>query len=265
MFPFFFCSLVFLLRLFLAPHHHRCNNGDPATKETCPSNNAPMCHSCLTSFTLSSDSTRCDPCAFGKFGASPGVCTNCTAGRYEDSIGSLACKECARGQSQEQGGMTACSPCDVGTFANVTLLEQCYDCPKGYYVEYPGSASCFSCSPGKFAPVKRSLKCNDCPSGRLQRLAEQPSCYSVEAGQVVAEGGSASIRVPLGSKICGENSGCTDEKAPFEACMPGTYGKEPPTTLCYDCEAGESSSQGATKCRAWYQHIFSFFFISSCS
>ena len=220
--------------------------------ETCPSHNTPMCHSCLKSFTLSSDNTTCDPCASGKFGFSPGVCTNCTAGRYEDSIGSLACKECARGQSQEQGGKIKCSPCDVGTFANVTLLEQCYDCPKGYYVENPGSASCFSCSPGKFAPVKRSLKCNDCPSGRLQRLAEQPSCYSVEAGQVVAEGGSASIRVPPGSKICGESSGCTDEKDPFEACMPGTYGKEPPTTLCYDCEAGESSSQGATKCRAWY-------------
>jgi hypothetical protein len=90
----------------------------------------------------------------------------------------------------------------------------------------------------------------------------------VEAGQVVAEGGSASIQVPLGSKICGESSGCTDEKAPFEACMPGTYGKEPPTTQCYDCEAGESSSQGATKCQAWYEHIFLFFsfpFFSSCS
>ena len=108
--------------------------------------------------------------------------------------------------------------------------------------------------------MKKSLKCNDCPSGWLQRLAEQPSCYSVEAGQVVAEGGSASIRVPLGSKICGESSGCTDEKAPFEACMSGTYGKEPPTTQCYDCEAGESSSQGATKCQAWYEHIFVPFF-----
>ena len=225
--------------------------------ETCPSHNTPMCHSCLVSFTLSSDNTKCDRCASGKFGASPGVCTNCMAGRYEDSKGSLACKECARGQSQEQGGKTTCSPCDVGTFANVTLLEQCYDCPKGYYVEYPGSASCFSCSPGKFAPVAKSLKCKDCPSGYLQRLAEQSLCYSVEAGQVVAEGGSASIQVPLGSKICDEQGDSCETTAPFEACMPGTYGKDPPTTQCYDCEAGKSSTQGAIKCQAWYEHMFS--------
>ena len=208
-----------------------------------------MCQSCLESFTLSPDNKTCDPCASGKFGASPGVCTNCTAGRYEDSKGSLTCKECARGQSQEHGGKTACSPCDVGTFANVTLLEQCYDCPKGYYVEYPGSASCFSCSPGKFAPAAKSLKCDDCPSGRLQRFAEQSLCYSVEAGQVVAEGGSASIQVPLGSKICSDSSGCTDEKAPFEACMPGTYGYEPATTLCQTCPAGWSSVKAAAACQ----------------
>jgi len=36
--------------------------------------------------------------------------------------------------------------------------------------------------------------------------------------------GSASIQVPLGSKICGDGSGCTDKKAPFEACTTGFCG-----------------------------------------
>ena len=210
-----------------------------------------MCHNCSRSFVLSPDSTRCDPCAAGKFGASPGVCTNCTAGRYEDSKGSLGCKSCARGQSQEQRGQIECSPCVKGTFANTTLLDQCYDCPKGYFMEYPGSASCFSCSPGKFAPVPNSSKCEDCPRGYLQDQPKKSFCDKVKAGQVVAEGGSASIQVPLGSKICDDNSGCNDNSQ-FEACAAGTYGEKPtPTNQCYDCEAGKSSSQGATNCQAW--------------
>ena len=254
MFSFFSVPSLFLLRLFfLAPHHHRCNNGVPAANETCPSNNALMCQSCSRSFSLSSDSTRCEPCKVGKFGAvsSPGVCTNCGAGRYEDSKGSLECKECAKGQSQEEGKGTKCNPCGVGTFANKTSLKQCYDCPQGYYMNDLGSASCFSCSPGKFASFLGSLKCESCPRGYLQDQPKKSFCDKVKAGQVVAKGGSASIQVPLGSKICDEQGDSCETTAPFEACAAGKYGKEPtPTNQCYNCQAGKSSSRGAIKCQA---------------
>ena len=223
-----------------------------------------MCQSCFTSFVLSSDSKTCDPCNAGKFGASPGVCTNCTVGRYENSQGSLKCKECARGQSQEQRGMIECNPCGVGTFANKTSLEQCYDCPKGYYMNDFGSASCFSCSPGKYAPEPKSLKCTNCPNGYLQEQQKSSSCYSVGAGQVVAKGGSSSIQVPLGSKICDAHGDGCNSVDPFEACTEGTYGKNPPTNQCLKCPAGLSSSRAATECPPWYVSVlFEVFFFHS--
>ena len=243
---------------------HRCKNGHPAANETCPSNDAQMCHSCLTSFTLSSDSKACDPCESGKFGASAGVCTNCDAGRYEDSEGSVKCKECAKGQAQEEGGKIECKLCGTGTFANKTSLEQCYDCPKGYYVNDLGSASCFSCSPGKFTSSLGSLKCEPCPRGYLQDQPKKSFCDKVKPGKVVAEGGSASIQVPFGYKICDEQGDSCETTAPFEACAQGKYGKAPtPTNQCYDCEAGKSSSQGATRCQVWYVVNFFLFFFPS--
>jgi hypothetical protein len=128
-------------------------------------------------------------------------------------------------------------------------------------MEYPGSASCFSCSPGKFAPVPNSSKCEDCPRGYLQDQPKKSFCDKVKAGQVVAEGGSASIQVPLGSKICDDNSGCNSNSL-FEACAAGKYGNLTPTNQCYDCEAGKSSSQGATNCQAWYVVNIFFFLLS---
>jgi hypothetical protein len=111
--------------------------------------------------------------------------------------------------------------------------------------------SCIPCSPGTFASSPGSLTCEDCPAGFLQREPKQARCEKVEDGKVVAEGGSASIQVPAGSKICGDNSGCTDKEAPFEACTTGFYGKVPPTKQCLECPVGFSSSKAATECQAW--------------
>ena len=124
-------------------------------------------------------------------------------------------------------------------------------CPAGTYTNSTGSVSCVPCSPGSFASLPGSLTCDDCPTGWLQSEPKKSVCEKVEDGKVVAEGGSASIQVPAGSKICDDDSDCTDEKAPFEACTTGFYGKDPPTNQCLECPVGYSSSKAATECKAW--------------
>jgi hypothetical protein len=122
--------------------------------------------------------------------------------------------------------------------------------------------SCIPCSPGSFASSPGSLKCKNCPAGWLQSEPMKSCCEKVEAGKVVAEGGSASIQFPVGSKICDEQGDGCESTAPFEACMAGTHGKKPtPTNQCYDCEAGKSSSPGATECQAWYVVNIYFFLL----
>jgi len=124
-----------------------------------------------------------------------------------------------------------------------------------------GLDGCNDCSPGKYGTksgaTSSKLDCTSCPEGWFQDSPGNTTCIEVESGYVVGEGRSASIQVPFGSKICGDgNNTCTDKKAPFEACAAGTYGGNPrPTTQCHDCEAGKSSSQGATKCQEWYVYI----------
>ena len=208
-------------------------------------------------------SVSCLECKQGKFRSTTEIiCTSCPAGYITPSSGSTSCQACPAGSFLKANGQGFLqSTCQRGfTCAGIDSPPQ--QCSKGTYTNSTGSVSCIPCSPGKFASSLGSLKCELCPRGYLQDQPESSFCDKVKAGQVVAKGGSASIQVPLGSKICDDNSVCTDEEAPFEACMAGTYGKVPPTTLCYDCEAGESSSQGATQCQAWYviDHDISFFF-----
>ena len=76
--------------------------------------------------------------------------------------------------------------------------------------------------------------------------------------QHVADGGSASITVPLGSKICSVKPPCECDKcASFEACKEGTRGEDPPSNQCVKCQAGQSSSKAATSCVACDKGKFS--------
>ena len=186
-------------------------------------------------------------------------------------MGATKCKECSSGSSSEAGS-TKCQPVPPGSYSWNGKVRQCERgffctgldsnqsaCEAGRYSSVPGSISCIPCAPGTFASSLGSLECEHCPNGYLQDQPKKSFCDKVKDGEVVAKGGSASIQVPLGSKICDDSSSCMDEKAPFEACMAGTYGSDPPTKQCYDCEAGKSSSKGATECQAWYVIVIIFF------
>ena len=150
----------------------------------------------------------------------------------------------------------ACFSCLPGKYTNgIFPASECMDCPTGWYQNEKSQPFCLPCSPGAFASSLGSFECENCPSGYLQSQPKKSLCEEVDAGKVVADGGSAMIQVPLGSKICDEEEAgdrC-EESAQFEACTAGKYGVAPiPTNRCYDCEAGKSSYQGSTKCQAWY-------------
>ena len=207
-------------------------------------------------------------CESGKYGDTLGkLCKSCISGQYRTaSMDATICKGCPSGWGNENNGSTSCNKVPPGFFTVNGAQSTCQrgftcaginsppqQCSKGTYTNSTGSVSCIPCSPGKFASSLGSLKCEFCPRGYLQDQPKKSFCDKVKAGQVVAEGGSASIQVPLGSKICDEQGDSCQSDAPFEACAAGKYGVAPtPTTECYNCKAGESSSQGATRCQVWY-------------
>ena len=207
-------------------------------------------------------------CESGKYGDTLGkLCKSCISGQYRTaSMDATICKGCPSGWGNENNGSTSCNKVPPGFFTVNGAQSTCQrgftcaginsppqQCSKGTYTNSTGSVSCIPCSPGKFASSLGSLKCEFCPRGYLQDQPKKSFCDKVKAGQVVAEGGSASIQVPLGSKICDEQGDRCETTAPFEACAAGKYGVAPiPTNRCYDCEAGKSSYQGSTKCQAWY-------------
>ena len=168
-------------------------------------------------------------------------------------------------------GNTGCNAVPPGSFTLLGQQSICQrgstcqgankpprQCPTGTYTNSTGSVSCIPCSPGKFAYTTGNVECTNCPSGYLQDKPAQAECVQVEPGQVVADGGSASISVPLGSKICSVDPPCECDKcASFEACKEGTKGEEPPSRQCITCEAGKSSSKAATSCVACDKGKFS--------
>ena len=210
----------------------------------------------------------------GKYNPAAGnaECQDCDVGQFQDAPGSTMCSDCPSGWANKNNGSTSCNAVPAGFYTSQGKQSKCErgftcagadkspePCPNGTYTNSTGSVSCVPCSPGTFASSPVNLKCENCPAGWLQSEPMKSLCEIVGKGKVVAEGGSASIQVPLGSKICDVGSGCKNENAPFEACEEGTYGMPVPTNQCLNCPAGYSSSKAATECQAWCVSFFFFF------
>ena len=199
------------------------------------------------------------------------TCEACGAGRFQRSPGNTTCEVCPNGWGNGEAGASSCNSVPPGSFTVLGQQSKCQrgstcqganepprQCPTGTYTNSTGSVSCIPCSPGKFAYATGNVKCTNCPSGYLQDKPAQAECVQVEPGQVVADGGSTSISVPLGSKICSVDPPCECDKcASFEACKEGTKGENPPSRQCITCEAGKSSSKAATSCVACDKGKFS--------
>ena len=173
----------------------------------------------------------------------------------------LECDDCFPGYFVSMDGASACKPCGKGKYnteVGASSVTQCQDCRKGKHSSATAVVSeegCNNCIPGMFGKVSGAdsskLGCTSCPEGWFQGSPGNTTCIEVKPGNVVGDGRSASIQVPVGSKICNHASECTDTKAPFEACEQGFYGNVPPTNQCSECPAGFSSTKAATGCQVW--------------
>ena len=139
---------------------------------------------------------------------------------------SLLCKQCLKGNYQNEIGSSNCKGCKTGTWSDkkgVTHELECQHCNAGKYSPAEGAksqASCIECPPGKWSNTtgaKVSSDCQDCDI----------DFFSVDEGR---------------------NTTC--EQCPSDATT-----KELAQTICLKCDAGEHMeilvSDGSKSCRTW--------------
>ena len=195
-------------------------------------------------------SVKCTTCDAGRFNSVTGIeCADCVTGQHRprkynngtDTAGTH-CLACPRGYSSLEQGVTRCTPCPPGSYdvhknGSIEKCEPGFTCAggandrepclAGTYTSGVGSVSCVDCPPGKYSPANGASACVSCPHGFLQSTPGNHHCVPVEQGKIVATGGSASVTVPVGSKICSKtqapNRDC-EECVPFLTCAAGTIG-----------------------------------------
>jgi hypothetical protein len=236
-----------------------------------------VCFECPLGWISAKASVKCQLCEAGRFSNVVGKeCTDCTIGqhrprKFDNGTNTAAthCLLCPHGYSSLEQGVTRCTPLPPGSYdlhknGSVHQCEPGFTCAgvdndrepclSGTYTSGIGSISCIACPPGKFSPLNGAFTCKSCPHGFLQSTPGNNHCVQVEKGKIVATGGSASVTVPVGSKICTDvnaSNHCDEcEDCAFLACSPGTIGTAPPSTLCEMCPVGFSSVSAAIECQA---------------
>ena len=228
-------------------------------------------------------SVKCQSCDAGRFNSVTGTeCADCVTGqhrprKYNDGTDTAGthCLACPRGYSSTEPGVTRCTPLPPGSYdvhrnGSIKKCEPGFTCAgvavdreaclAGTYTSGVGSVSCVECPPGKFSPVNGASTCVSCPHGFFQSTPGNDECVPVEQGKIVATGGSASVTVPVGSKICSKtqapNCDC-EECALFAVCTIGTIGTVPPSEFCLACPAGFSSVSASVECQVCGKGKFS--------
>ena len=90
-----------------------------------------------------------------------------TTTTFDQSMGAIACTNCAAGTYQpKSGGKNAdeCLKCPQGTYSN-SGAAKCLECPAGTYQPYEGMAgptSCLPCQSGKCSDAPGSTDCYQC-------------------------------------------------------------------------------------------------------
>ena len=221
-----------------------------------------------TEDSVNTESFDCLACSPGFFLAKNnhflGACNACDPGQFQPDRYASTCRLCPEGWYQETGYQTFCFPCSPGKYNSEKSQTGCKSCSKGRYRNADDASTlckscingtyqdremqalCIPCSPGRHSSNDGSVVCEECPAGQFQDLPQQSKCRNVQNGSIVADGGSAAIEVPLGSKIiCNQT---TKKCSTFLACEAGTFGKNPATEQCMLCPAGWSSTKASILC-----------------
>ncbi|GMH94182.1 hypothetical protein TrST_g4037 [Triparma strigata] len=208
----------------------------------------------------------CTACEIGKYKVGPGIqCDICLAGKISASTGATSCASCEAGKFSTSGS-GVCEPCAGGTYSPDPESGSCDNCLAGYYSD-PGAEECTHCGSGKYQSLPGQASCSDCPLGKaLLWDGSQPSleCVECEAGTFAASGGlSTCAACPPGkfsdsaaAEACqdcvvGYFNPSTGQSNCLSSCPKGTYGTAigaVSDSSCLNCNAGQSSPEGATSC-----------------
>ena len=203
----------------------------------------------------------CDTCALGQVspeGAT--VCTNCTAGKYQNETDQSVCKLCEAGTYQPNQTATVCTGCTPGTYAAGEGNTVCTNCPKGSAQAMGSSSSCgpcvtgmsqglegqsvcLACGPGTYANVVGLSSCPQCAKGQYQDQSKKSSCGVCGQGKFQPVLGGVGCTDCLKGSYSYETgvSACT-------ACNVGTYQANTGQLDCVDCGKGNYAAEGLSTC-----------------
>jgi len=158
------------------------------------------------------------PCAEGqKYDAVSGVCTNCPAGFYTNTLSRKTCDPCPTGTYSDQVQTSQCTACTWGSFSDAVGSTTCKNCSAGRFTDEPLKSECLSCRAGTYAE-EAAKKCEFCEPGKYQSTPEQSSCISCDSF----------IRGSISDTASTNSSACL--------CPSGTYWR--PTVGCTACVDG---------------------------
>ena len=167
------------------------------------------CKECLAGFffdgqTQSSLPTKfCNKCVVGKSSkAGKSECKNCEKGQHQDQEGQESCKECLAGfffdgqtrsafcnecvaGKSSKAGSSVCDLCALGRYANEKGSEFCKSCAPGFFRDETRRTPsvCDACPAGYFSEKGAAITiCSACDAGMFQEQTQQSACVSCPAG-----------------------------------------------------------------------------------
>lgn len=242
---------------------------DPTGCKDCPagkwqdSGTSASCKECPLGKFAQSGLTTCTVCSAGTYGKTTGAdCTQCPVGKYsvsgQDSHAShdsTACISCEAGRYQDTISSTDCINCANGMVAGAWSSDtsndspaDCVNCENGAYLVSYGDA-CKDCPGGKFSGVGPQTSCDVCPNGKWLPANDASDatsndaamdCKECPAGEYHSTTGDSCIACPVGkySASAGTTTSCV-------VCEAGKYQDSASSTGCTTCANGKYSTGGS--------------------
>ncbi|PRW33060.1 hypothetical protein C2E21_7981 [Chlorella sorokiniana] len=116
--------------------------------------------------------------------------TPCLAGTYQDKLGQGACKACPPGFACPAGCVNP-KPCAAGFFADMKQ-PFCRECPKGQYQDQTKQRACKPCPAGAYCPNTKTSSPLKCPAGTFNKnlgSATATSCAKCPVNSITTTAG----------------------------------------------------------------------------
>ena len=262
-----------------------CSTGQYSTSIGATSD---VCQGCLANSNSPASSNQHTDCICnaGFTGADGGICTQCVAGKYKDTAGSVACGVCPGNASAPEGsahimqcvcnaGFTGpdggvCVLCEAGKYKVLSGDALCNNCSADTFSAFVGATSNSTCIPcgNTEVSLESSSTCTVCQHGRYKPMHAK-SCeiclvmHFCEDG-VAIECNENSITVPANRTDAASARDCRckpgyahrtelergSNSTIFDnachACSPGYFNSELNSTQCSPCGAGYFSTAHAS-------------------